>query len=332
MKYAAHITLLSVVLLLVAALVAFSAPRENEEMNRILVHLQESEQYILQMLADVEPAHWTHKIDAASWSISESAEHILIAEQGILKSIQNQIATEEPTDKTSPNTDEHILGILYDRVNKKVKTLEPFEPKGHWETRDEFIQAFMGNREALYSFLDETKADLNAYYTQSPAGEVSLRQMLLVLSGHTARHTHQIEEVKHTLGLKTATLAFGGSVKVNAPASEREAIRALFGDILLKEIDVQEKYDRVLFDDGGLAAFVYHEDESRLLSKDAFANSMQAGLRTTPAFYESIKRRIISSGAEVFTPEYPVNPDKDFYFHAPGGQVFRLVKVDGASL
>ena len=309
-----------------------SGPENDERLSILQNQLQESEQYILQILAGVESAHWMKKNDPDRWSIAECAEHILTAERAILQSIRQKINEESPVDKAEPVTDEHVLNVLYDRVSKRVRTQEPFEPKGALVSKEAFILAFKESRQEISAFLDQNRADLHKYFTQSPAGEVSLHQMLLVLSGHTARHTNQIEEVKHELGLSTATIAFGGNVKVNVHTSKREEIKRLFGEILLLDIDEQKNYDRVMFDGGGFVAFVYHEDEARLLPVEAFANSMQAGLRTTPAFFESVKRRIMASGARIYTPEYDVNPAEDFYFHAPGGQVFRLVKVNAESL
>lgn len=295
-------------------------------------YLKESEQYFMHALVDLSEAHWTYRLGADQWSISNCAEHILKAEEAILQGIRAKVRAEDPVDKAETSTDDEILNILYDRVNKKVKTRESFEPTGAWATKDEFLAAYNESRKALNRFLENNQANLHQYFSQSPAGEVSLHQMLLVLAGHTARHTHQIEEIRDELGLPTASLVFGGSVKVNVPAAERENIQRLFGDILLLDIDEQQNYDRVLFDGDGFVAFVYHDDESKLLPREVFANSMQAGLRTTPAYYESIKRRIIASGAEVYTPEYPVDPMKDFYFYAPGGQVFRLLKVEESTL
>jgi len=301
---------------------------EDDRQAFLMDHLKESEQYILNALSDVNDAHWNHRLNDQVWTISECAEHILVAEQAILAGIQKKLAEEQPVDKAEPQSDEAVLNILYDRVNKKVKTLEPFEPTGLWASKDQFLAAFKASRESLYAFIDKNEIDLHTYFNQSPAGEVSLHQMLLVLSGHTARHTHQIEEVKEPLGLSTALVAFGGTAKVNVHASKREDIHRLFGDILLLEIDKQKKYDRVLFDGGGFVVFYYQEDGDKIMEKAAFANSMQAGLRTTPAYFESIKRRILASGAEVYDTGSTINPQKDFYFHAPGGQVFRLIKVD----
>ncbi|MBX2822960.1 MAG: DinB family protein [Rhodothermaceae bacterium] len=321
-----YFTLISLFLL---TWIMTSLRTEDDRMAFLIDHLKESEQYILDVLNDVNDTHWSHKVNDQMWSIGESAEHILVAEQAILAGIQKKISEDQPVDKEEPQSDEAVLNILYDRVNKKVKTLEPFEPTGQWASKDEFLGAFKASRATLYAFIENNEIDLQRYFNQSPAGEVSLHQMLLVLSGHTARHTHQIEEVKEALGLSTALVAFGGRVKVNVHASKREEIKRLFQDILLLEIDEQKKYDRVLFDGGGFVVFYYQENEDKLLEKAAFANSMQAGLRTTPAYFESIKRRILASGAEVYDTGSTVNPQKDFYFHAPGGQVFRLIKVEG---
>ena len=306
--------------------VAFSPQQDDDKEQFLLNHLEESEKYILHMLKDVTSAHWTSKPDSSTWSIAECSEHILTAEKAILQNIRKTIESETPLAKEVPSTDEDILNAIFDRVSNRVKTLPSFEPEGVWSSKQNFIEAYKEARKELYEFLQANEKNLHHYYTQSPAGEVSLHQMLLVLSAHTARHTHQIEEVKHGLDLATSQVVFGGNVKVNVHTSKREEVQRLFGDILLLDIDQQERYDRVLFDGDGFVAFVYHEDKGQLLAKEDFVKSMQAGLQVPASSFESIKRRIIASGAEAYTPPYDVNPEKYFYFHAPGGQIFRLVK------
>ena len=302
------------------------ATNGDEKAVFMMNHLQESEAYLLKTLADVEAAHWNKKTDPESWSISECAEHILSAEKGILHSIQEKLKTDEPTIKAPPSSDEQVLNFLYDRVSKRVKTIEPLEPKGTWKSREEFVTAFKQSRAALYAFLKSNDKNLEQYFAHSPVGEISLFQNVLLLSGHTARHTNQIEEVKHELGLATATISFGGSVKVNVHTSQRVDVNKFFGELLLLKVEKQKNYDRVFFDGGGFVAFVYHDSEDMVLPREAFAKSMQAGLKVPAAFFETIKRRIIAFGLEEYVPGPKIDPNRFYYFHAPGGQVFRLVK------
>lgn len=292
----------------------------------LIQHLKDSEEFLYQMLADITPTTWSYKNTEAAWSVGNCAEHILLAEKNLLVSAQKKLSTETPTPKESPQTDETVLNIVYDRINKKVKTIEPFEPKNEWKNKVSFLAAHRAFRKELYQFLETNKKNLDHYFTSSPAGEISLYQSFLVLGAHTARHTNQIEEIKYQLGLNTSKVSFGGNVKVNVPFSKRTAIQQLFGEVLLLKIDEQKNYDRVLFDDDGFVAFVYHTDDAMILSEADFAKSMQAGLLVPSASYESIKRRLIAFGVKPYQPPYKVNLHKHFYFHVPGGQVFRLVR------
>ena len=240
---------------------------EGDKKTFLLQHLKDSEQFLYQMLEDITPTTWAYKENDAVWSIGNCAEHILLAEKNLLASTKQQLTNEKPTQKESPQTDETVLNIVYDRINKKVKTIKPFEPKNIWKNKAEFLTAHQAFRAKLYQFLKENDQNLDHFSTNSPAGEISLYQSLLVLGAHTARHTNQIEEIKYQLGLKTSKISFGGNVKVNVPTSERAAIRALFEDVLLLKIEEQQNYDRVLFDDGGFVVFVYLKPYSDVLVK-----------------------------------------------------------------
>lgn len=92
------------------------------------------------------------------------------------------------------------------------------------------------------------------------------------------------------------------------------------------KVENHKHFDQVFFNGGGVVAFVYHKDKNQLLDKAAFGKSMQAGLKVSSAYYETIKRRLIAFGVEKYKPPYPVNENQNYYFHASVGQVFRLVK------
>ncbi len=319
------LAIISIVLLLTAP---FTIKAGDEVRTAFLLnHLQESEAYLFATLTGIEGEHWERRTEEGRWSIAECAEHILDAERGILQKICQQLEDEVPVKKQPTLSNEQVLNFLYDRINKKAKTIAPLEPKGSWKSKSQFLAEYSSTREELYRFLKTNEKNLDHYFTGSPVGEISLYQNVLLLSGHTARHTNQIEEIKKVLGLKTAEIGFGGAVKVNVHYSKRTALNTLFGDVLLLEVEVHEKYDRVLFEGGGFVVFYYQQEEDQLLSKEEFAKSMQAGLRVPKAYFESVKRRIIASGADEFRPGYKVDQQKNFYFHAPGGQVFRLIKT-----
>lgn len=303
-----------------------------EDKDFLLNYLDETGHYFINMLNDVDAALWKapSSVDE-KWSIRNCAEHILTSEQAILKRIQDTMKENAPTtDKTSTLDDESVLNILHDRIAKRSKTVEALVPTGQWIAKQDYIDAFWENRQVIKEFVNQCDQPLRHYFVGTPAGEIDLYQYLLLLPAHTARHTMQIEAIKNELGLSTAQVNFGGNVKVNCPADQRGQVKELFASVMHLEVEEKEQFDKVLFDGGGFVVFFYQEDASNLLSEKDYLNSMQAALQIPAHQFESIKRRLKAFGVkEVYpnTEKSKTAQAKYFYFHAPGGQVFRLVKM-----
>ena len=125
----------------------------------------------------------------------------------------------------------------------------------------------------------------------------------------------------------TVSLTFGGRTKVNCPINERSNINALFGEKLGLKIETAKNYDRVYFDGDGFIAFVYTDNKDALLSPKQFINAMQIGLLVPGNEYEEAKKRLKQFGVKEHFPPYIKDDSQStfFYFHAPGGQIIRLV-------
>ncbi len=309
----------------------YSHPIEGtDDKGYALSYLAETELYLISMIRDVDQVSWNYRPSEGKWTIGETAEHILAAEKRLLGQIKKTLA-EQKTDagkKSDIPSFEALLTQLHNRYTYKVKTIPDLEPVGKWISKEEFIKAFQDHRHKLIDFLATTDKTLDQYFTQSPVGTVNLLQYVMIAAGHGARHTLQIEEIKAVLGLKTTTVSFGGRVKVNVPEDQRENIRSFFKEVLRINIEEGERYDRMLFDGGGFVAMVYQTDENMLLPEKHYANAMQVGLLIPAEQYESIRYRMNAYGVKMYQPSYPVDVQKNFYFHAPGGQIFRVIKQE----
>lgn len=299
----------------------------SEERTFLINYLDETEQYLLHMLEEVDSKAWNYRIEADKWTIGECAEHILKTEQGILKTILEKAKSENPdrTKKSAISENDQIIQIVNDRITKQLKTIEKLEPSGDLNSKDAFVQAISVSRKKVKELISETELPLHWHYVQSPLGEIDLYQYLLICAAHASRHTQQIEEIKTSLNLETTTIEFGGRTKINIAKSERENTHRLFGDILHLEIEKGEAIDRIHFDGGGFVALVYQEDVSKILPEAFQLNAMWAGLRIPSYQYESVKRRLKAFGVKELYPDK--DQSKHFYFHAPGGQVYRLEKM-----
>jgi uncharacterized protein YciI len=122
------------------------------------------------------------------------------------------------------------------------------------------------------------------------------------------------------------TIVFQGQAKVNVPQFERESITNLFGTVLGRTIESHEDHDLVWFDGGGFLKLAYHSDDM-VIPPSQFIKSMQLGLLVPSSEYEKVMNAIKSSGAKPVLPEVEKYQDHSnfYYFHAPGGQIFRIV-------
>lgn len=122
------------------------------------------------------------------------------------------------------------------------------------------------------------------------------------------------------------TIVFKAQAKVNVLKSERNAIKSFWGATLGRKIESGENADLVHFDGGGFVKFVYRP-KTEVLDSSQYHKSMQLALLVPSSEYGAILSVIKDFGAADLLPNVEKYQDhtNDYYFHAPGGQVFRMV-------
>ena len=135
------------------------------------------------------------------WSITDCIEHLALAEKNLFDWAMGTLKAEpNPTKRTElKKTDEDVKKIMIDR-SFRVKTREGFIPTGQFGDAKQTMKVFDERREALIKYVKETKDDLRNHFAETPFGLLDTYQVLLFLSGHTRRHTLQIEELKANPG------------------------------------------------------------------------------------------------------------------------------------
>jgi len=126
------------------------------------------------------------------------------------------------------------------------------------------------------------------------------------------------------------TIVFTSQAKVNLHENQRQNINSFFGVALGRRIEPKTDSDWVYFDGGGFVKFAYHSDENMVLDSSEFIKSMQLGLLVPSTEYEAVQSIIKNYGAPPMLPEVEKYQDHAhfYYFHAPGGQVFRIVNSE----
>jgi hypothetical protein len=75
------------------------------------------------------------------------------------------------------------------------------KPTNRWATRDALAKDFIAARQKTIDYVKTTSDDLRGHFAPHPAfKDLDGYQWVLLLAGHSARHTAQIEEVKTGAG------------------------------------------------------------------------------------------------------------------------------------
>lgn len=180
---------------LVAAPVAVAQDTTASDRAAAVKYLESTRQAFLKSIDGLTEAQWTFKAGADRWSIAEVAEHIAISEETILGMIQTKMLAAPP--RSGPGlSDEKLIAGVTDR-SQKATAPEMLKPVNKWGTREALTKDFNAARDKTIAWVKSTKEDLRAHAAPHPAfGPLDIHQWVLLLAGHSARHTAQIDEVK----------------------------------------------------------------------------------------------------------------------------------------
>ena len=173
----------------------------SKKERKVAVNLLESSMKdIFKTIEKMSLEQWNYQFSKDSWSVAGTCEHLFIAENAIYNNIsQNVISDEKNRNNVQPGekvTDEQVIDKISDRTPaNRVKTAEPFEPKGMFASPKEFIENYKAARLKTIAFVETTDSALKEYYQQSPAGNISAYQWMLLLGAHANRHHGQMKEV-----------------------------------------------------------------------------------------------------------------------------------------
>jgi hypothetical protein len=167
----------------------------EQERKFALDELVRTKENLLASIKGLSIEQLNFKSSPATWSVAQCVEHIAISESKIWTALEE--AVKQPANPTKHNevkfSDTDLIKMIADRT-QKIKTLEPYEPKGR--NFEECINEFSSNREKNLAYIRSTKDDLRNHYSKMPFGTLDGFQVVIFMSGHTARHTAQIESIK----------------------------------------------------------------------------------------------------------------------------------------
>jgi DinB family protein len=201
---ACNMILLILVLTLPLVAQAQTAPAENstltaQEREAAIKYLEETRQKFLDSVKDLSETQWKFKAAPDRWSAAEVAEHIAISEEMLLKLASQQImkSPAAPEKKEAAKGKEELLRKSLTNRSVKVQAPEMLKPTNRWASRDELVKAFNANRDQTIEYVKTTQDDLRSHFGPHPIfKDLDAYQWLILLAGHSERHTLQILEVK----------------------------------------------------------------------------------------------------------------------------------------
>lgn len=180
---------------------AFAPTLSQSDRDKAVAELEGSRQAFLEATKGLSPAQWNFKAGPDRWSIAQCAEHIALSEDFIFGVVTNQIM-KTPVDPSKRDAvqgkDEGILKLLQDRTHKATAP-EPIDPAKHTLSPEDAVKQFMASRTRTIDYMKTTQDDLRDHFFDHPVpaiGTLDAYQWILLISGHSRRHTLQILEVK----------------------------------------------------------------------------------------------------------------------------------------
>jgi hypothetical protein len=184
--------------------VTMAAPDETlsqADRDKAVAELEGSRQMFLDATKGLSAAQWNFKAGPDRWSIAECAEHIALSEDYIFGFVTTRIvkgpATLEKRDSVK-GKDEGILKIMQDR-SYKATAPEPIDPRKRPMPAEDSVKQFLASRAHTIDYMKTTQDDLRDHFLDHPVpaiGTLDAYQWIMLISGHSRRHTLQILEVK----------------------------------------------------------------------------------------------------------------------------------------
>ena len=171
------------------------------ERDKGIAELEGSKKMFLDATKGLSEAQWNFKAAPDRWSIAECADHIALSEGFIFGVVTERVLKAPLTPEKRGATagkDEKLVEMLQDRTHKATAP-EPIDPTKKPMPGPDAVKKFLESRAKTEDFIKTTQEDLRDHMADHPVpaiGTLDGYQWVLLISGHTRRHTLQILEVK----------------------------------------------------------------------------------------------------------------------------------------
>jgi len=173
-----------------------ATPTDKE---RALAYLEKTKDGVIDATKGLSDTQWNFKPAPDRWSIAEVVEHLAAAEDLIRGLVQEQVMKSPAIAPRDPaevkKIDDGVLVQVPDRSHK-MQAPEPLKPTNRFGSPEEAEKHFVESRGTTESYL-KSATDLRIHAMDNPVGvKMDGYEWILLIGGHSERHTKQILEVK----------------------------------------------------------------------------------------------------------------------------------------
>ncbi len=178
-----------------------AAPISQQDRDALTKDLQSSRTAFLNAIADVKTeAQWNYKPAPDRWSVAECAAHIIAAEQYFRDNIAGALKSPAlPAAQQSTAGDAVIAKMVRDR-STRFQAPAAIEPTGKVVPKAQAVKDVEATRARTLEYVRTTQDPLREHGAGTPPNVTTAYQLVLMLSGHTERHTAQLLEVNASPG------------------------------------------------------------------------------------------------------------------------------------
>jgi len=197
----------SLALVLATLAMAATVKAQNDatpaDKERAVAYLEKTKNEVVEATKGLSDAQWNFKPAPDRWSIAEVVEHLAAAEDMIRGLVQEQVMKSPPIAPRDPaelkKIDDGVLVQIPDRSHK-IQAPEPLKPTNRFGSPEEAEKHFVESRGITEAYL-KSATDLRIHAMDNPMGlKMDGYEWILLIGGHSERHTKQILEVKADAG------------------------------------------------------------------------------------------------------------------------------------
>lgn len=189
------------ILLITASLFSFTTAGDitysKKDKKFAISYLKETRDRLEKDIKGLSDAQLNWKASDSTWSIANCIEHIALSEKNLFDAAMPSLkeAANPARRSEMKYTDEQLIKIVTDR-SFKAKAPEGFRPSGQFGDAHGALNAFLERRQNTINFFKTNKDDLRNHFIANPfLGTIDTYQGLIFMTGHTLRHTLQVEEI-----------------------------------------------------------------------------------------------------------------------------------------